>query len=295
MAATPWTELVAAAVEGDREALETLVVRHQPWIYNLIVTNHVLNMKARGYEEAITGFDAYYSFVEQIPDTEPDDSPEMALITGDLKIGCVMGTLLCLDRTQRLAFILTAAFGATDRVGSELLGISRDSFRKTLSRARGKLRQYMSGSCGLVNPDAPCRCRNKVQSFVDSGAYSVERLNYLVPNRRALPVPPLLSWERPRPVAAGVDPGPRVRGNLHLQVIGDGPGDLLAVDGRAGGVALERALLVVSPHPTPRHTRGSKVTACPSLLPEAGIRLAAIAGRDQFSGYFADSLPARVS
>ncbi len=143
-------ELVAAAVDGDREALETLVVRHQPWIYNLafrmvmvpqdaedvtqevlvkvltklgsydaekaafrtwlyrIVTNHVLNMKARGYEEAITGFDAYYSFVEQIPDTEPDDSPEMAMITGDLKIGCVMGTLLCLDRTQRLAFILTA-------------------------------------------------------------------------------------------------------------------------------------------------------------------------------------------
>ncbi len=44
----------------------------------------------------------------------------------------------------------------------------------------------MSGSCGLVNPDAPCRCRNKVQSFVDSGAYSVERLNYLVPNRPAM-------------------------------------------------------------------------------------------------------------
>jgi len=143
-------------------------------------------MKARGYEEAITGFDAYYSFVEQIPDTEPNDTPEMALIAGDLKIGCVMGTLLCLDRTQRLAFILTVAFGATDRMGSELLGISRDSFRKTLSRARGKLRQYMSGNCGLVNPDAPCRCRNKVQSFVDSGAYSVDRLNYLVPDRPAM-------------------------------------------------------------------------------------------------------------
>ena len=221
-------DLVAAAVGGDREALETLVTQHQPWIYNLalrmvmvpqdaedvtqevlvkvltklgsydpekaafrtwlyrIVTNHVLNMKARGYEGAITGFDAYYSFVEQIPDTEPNDTPEMALIAGDLKIGCVMGTLLCLDRTQRLAFLLTVAFGATDRVGSELLGTSRDSFRKTLSRARAKLRQYMSGNCGLVNPDAPCRCRNKVQSFVNSGAYSVDRLNYLVPDRPAM-------------------------------------------------------------------------------------------------------------
>ena len=221
-------DLVAAAVGGERGALETLVLRHQPWIYNLafrmvmvpqdaedvtqevlvkvltklgsydpekgafrtwlyrIVTNHVLNMKARGYEQAITGFDAYYSFVAQIPDTEPDDTPEMALITEDLKIGCVMGTLLCLDRTQRMAFILAVAFGATDRVGSELLGISRDAFRKTLSRARGKLRQYMSGNCGLVSPDAPCRCRNKVKSFVDSGAYSVDRLNYLVPDRPAM-------------------------------------------------------------------------------------------------------------
>lgn len=221
-------DLVASAIGGDRRALETLVLRHQPWVYNLalrmvmvpqdaedvtqevlvkvltklgtydrekgafrtwlyrIVTNHVINMRARGYEEGITSFDAYYSFVEQIPDTDPEDTPEMALITQDLKIGCVMGTLLCLDRTQRLAFILAVAFGATDRVGSELLGISPDAFRKTLSRARGKLKKFMSRNCGLVNPDAPCRCRNKVKSFVDSGAYSVDRLNYLVEDRPAM-------------------------------------------------------------------------------------------------------------
>ena len=93
--------LVAAAADGDREALETIVRRHRPWIYNLafrmvmvpqdaedvtqdvlvkvvtklstydaekgafrtwlyrIVTNHVLNMKTRGYESHITGFDSY--------------------------------------------------------------------------------------------------------------------------------------------------------------------------------------------------------------------------------------------
>jgi RNA polymerase sigma factor (sigma-70 family) len=155
------------------------------WLYR-VVTNHVLNMKARGYEEAITGFDSYYSFVDQVPNQEPDDTPETALIAEDLKIGCVMGTLLCLDRTQRLAFILAVAFGATDSVGSELLGTSPDAFRKTLSRARVKLRKYMGGNCGLVNPEAPCRCRKKVKSFVDSGAYTVDRLNYLVPDRPAM-------------------------------------------------------------------------------------------------------------
>lgn len=74
-------------------------------------------------------------------------------------------------------------FGVTDAMGSELIDISRDTFRKNLSRARKRLRQFMDGNCGLVNPHAPCRCRNKVQTFVDSGAYSVERLDFLAPNR----------------------------------------------------------------------------------------------------------------
>jgi RNA polymerase sigma factor (sigma-70 family) len=218
-------KLASAAVGGDRDALELLIARHQPWIYNMafrmvmvpeeaedvtqdvlvkiitklssydpqksafrtwlyrVVTNHILNMKTRGYEAHITGFDAYYSFVEQVPDQEPDDTPEMALITEDLKIGCVMGSLLCLNRTQRLAFILTVGFGATDVVGGELMDMTPDAFRKTLSRARGKLREFVGGNCGLVNPEAPCRCRNKVKTFVDSGAYSADRLNFLAPNR----------------------------------------------------------------------------------------------------------------
>lgn len=218
--------LVAAVVDGgDKSALESLIRRHRPWIYNLafrmvmvpadaedvtqdvlvkiltklssydpekgafrtwlyrVVTNHILNMKARGYEKHITGFDGYYAFIDQVPDQEPDDNPETALVTEDLKIGCVMGTLLCLDRTQRLAFILAVGFGATDAMGSELLGMSKDAFRKTLSRARGKLREYMSGNCGVVNPQARCHCRKKVKTFIDSGAYSVDRLNFLAPDR----------------------------------------------------------------------------------------------------------------
>ena len=217
--------LVARAAAGDRNALETLAHRHQPWIYNLafrmvmvpqdaedvtqdvlvkiltklssydpekgafrtwlyrIVANHVLNMKTRGYEAHISGFEDYYSFVDRVPDQEAGNDPETALVVEDLKIGCVMGTLLCLNRSQRLAFILSVGFGATDALGGELLEISKDAFRKTLSRARGKLHMYMSGNCGVVNPAAPCRCRKKAKSFIDSGAYSVERLDFLAPNR----------------------------------------------------------------------------------------------------------------
>ena len=152
------------------------------WMYR-IVANHVLNMKTRGLEAHITGFDSYYAFVDQVPDHDPIDSPEAELVAEDLKIGCVMGTLLCLNRKQRLAFIIAIGLGATDALGSEILGTSRAAFRKTLSRARGKLREYMSSNCGLVNPEASCRCRKKATSFLESGAYTTDNLGFLAPNR----------------------------------------------------------------------------------------------------------------
>lgn len=211
-------QLVVDTLAGDQNALESLIERHQPWIYNLafrmvmvredaedvtqeillkivtklasydpnksafrtwlyrVVTNHVINMKTRGYEAAITDFDKYYSFVTEMPDQEADDSPETQLMIADLTVGCVAGTMLCLERTQRLVFILAVGFNVSDVLGGEILDMSRATFRKTLSRARAKLQQYMSGNCGLLNADAPCRCRKKIKGFVDAGAYSTERI-----------------------------------------------------------------------------------------------------------------------
>jgi RNA polymerase sigma factor (sigma-70 family) len=211
-------QLVADALAGSQSALETLISRHQPWIFNLafrmvmvredaedvtqevlikvitklagydpekaafrtwlyrIVSNHIINMKTRGYEAAIKGIDSYYYFVTQVPDQEPDASPETQLVISDLAIGCVMGTLLCLDRKQRVAFILAIGFGVTDVMGSEILDMSRESFRKTLSRARSKLHEYMNGNCSRMNPEAPCSCRKKAKGFIDSGAYSADRI-----------------------------------------------------------------------------------------------------------------------
>ena len=147
------------------------------WLYR-IVANHVINMKTRGYEAAITDLESYYSFVTQVPDQDPDTSPETQLVIADLAIGCVMGTLLCLERTQRLVFLLAIGFNVTDVMGAEILDMSRDAFRKHLSRARARLHEYMSGNCGVFNPEAPCRCRKKAQAFIDSGAYSSDRLNF---------------------------------------------------------------------------------------------------------------------
>ena len=51
--------------------------------------------------------------------------------------------LLCLDREQRLIYVLGEIFGVTDVIGAELLEISRQNFRQKLSRARRDLHSFM--------------------------------------------------------------------------------------------------------------------------------------------------------
>jgi RNA polymerase sigma factor (sigma-70 family) len=218
-------ELVARSLTGDRAALTALLVRHQPYVYNLafrmvmtradaedvtqeillklmtrlssfdpkkgafrtwvyrVVANHVLDMRARGYERTVPPLSRYYAFVDDVPDHAPEPSPEAQQIAADLAIGCVMGVLLCLERRERLAFLLAVAFGVSDVDGGAILDISRDAFRKQVSRARARLEPVIEARCGLVAPAAPCRCAHKVDGLVRLGAYGGGRpLSFVDPS-----------------------------------------------------------------------------------------------------------------
>jgi RNA polymerase sigma factor (sigma-70 family) len=147
------------------------------WLYRIVV-NHVINMKARKSESTELTLDTYYSYLENIPDEDPENTPEMQLVTKDLAIGCLEGVLLCLDRNMRLVFILSAVFGVPSTVGSDILEISSTNYRKILSRAREQLFEYMNGNCGIVNEKNSCRCRNKVPNLVKVGALSADRITF---------------------------------------------------------------------------------------------------------------------
>jgi len=84
--------------------------------------------------------------------------------------------LICLDREQRIAFILGAMFGLSHLVGADALGITPENFRIRLHRARNELREWMSGRCGLVNAAHPCRCHKKTRGFVERGLVDPARL-----------------------------------------------------------------------------------------------------------------------
>ncbi len=98
-------------------------------------------------------------------DTElPDESLlpiGHGLLVEEAKVGCVTAMLMCLDRRQRLAFILGEIFGVDSDTGAEAMEISAANFRQLPARARHDHYNFMNEKCGLVNPLNPCRCAKK--------------------------------------------------------------------------------------------------------------------------------------
>jgi len=230
--------LVQASLKGNKQALESLILRHQPFIYNValkmtmspqeaeditqevllkvitslsqfqgksafrtwlyrIAFNHILNMGKRNQEKAISNFEDYGQFLDSIPNTEltQDEAILLKETIDEVKFSCMSGMLLCLDREQRLIYILGEVFRIDHRLASAILEINADNFRQKLARARRDLYNFMNNKCGLVNKDNPCRCPKKTKGLVQIGVVDPERLQFnahyvqriyeLVPERAA--------------------------------------------------------------------------------------------------------------
>jgi RNA polymerase sigma factor (sigma-70 family) len=206
------TDLVKLAVNGDKKALQNLIVRHQLFIYNLalkmtksvedaedltqevfikaitalakfegkskfktwlyrITVNHFLNTKKSKAELKTTDFEAYFNSIDNIPNLTLT-TDEQNLLTDsieEIRINCTAGMLLCLDREQRMIYILGEMFDIDHNLGSEILGISPGNFRIRLMRARQDLYNWMNERCGLVNKSNPCRCAKKTRSYIEAG------------------------------------------------------------------------------------------------------------------------------
>jgi RNA polymerase sigma factor (sigma-70 family) len=216
----PDEELVAKAQNGDWQAFEELIQRHQAWIFNIavrmvgrredaedvtqevllkvlirlstfqgksrfrtwlyrIVANHVLNLKQRPGE---ISFSELGQQIDQLPDQHLSDPSEADLpapvLIEEAKISCTMGMLLCLDRRQRLVYILGEIFKVNSEIGAELMDLSSANFRQLLSRARHDLSNYMNNKCGLLNQANPCRCARKTRSFIELGVVDPARRQF---------------------------------------------------------------------------------------------------------------------
>jgi RNA polymerase sigma factor (sigma-70 family) len=159
--------------------------RFRTWLYRIVV-NHVLNMKRSRSEAWEWTFQKYGDGLASAPDEDLPDPrsvpADVQMLVDEARIGCSSGMLLCLDREQRLVYILGEIFGVTDLVGAELLDTSRDNFRQKLSRARRDLHSFMQDRCGLVNQANPCRCAKKTRAFMKAGYVDPENLLFAKPH-----------------------------------------------------------------------------------------------------------------
>jgi len=140
------------------------------WVYR-VVKNHFLNMKRSKHELNTPTFEKFGQGLDQLPN-EPlsnYNDGERKLIIKEAKISCMKAMLVCLNREQRLIYIIGELFEFNDTIGSEIMEISKPNFRVKLYRAKKQLYSFMDYKCGLVNKNNPCRCVRKTVSFIKKG------------------------------------------------------------------------------------------------------------------------------
>ena len=147
------------------------------WAYRIVV-NHFLNEKKRGNEKFILGFSDLSDGLESMEDhsmTEFEQKEQKDLIR-EMNLSCMSGMLLCLNREQRLIYIIGEMLGGDHSIGSEIMEMSKDNFRAKLKKSRKDLYNFMNHKCGLVNKSNPCRCHKKVKVALDRKVIDAKNL-----------------------------------------------------------------------------------------------------------------------
>lgn len=149
------------------------------WLYR-ITFHHFLNAKKSAMEIKNTGFDFFSNMIDHAADLPLNVEEEISMKEqiAEAKVACTTGMIMCLDRDQRLIFIIGEVFEISHTLGAEIFEISPANFRQKLSRARKDLYSWANNKCGLVNTNNPCRCPKKTKTFIKNGWIDVDNMKW---------------------------------------------------------------------------------------------------------------------
>jgi len=149
------------------------------WVYR-IASNHLFTESKLLQKDPGLSFDIYKMDLEQDPQepTALQDSPDYQILLDELRISCTMAMLLCLNPAHRMAYILGDILELEHEEASKALSISKDNYRKQLSRARAKVVQFTHDSCGLVSKCAQCSCETKLMGSIKRQRIHPEKINF---------------------------------------------------------------------------------------------------------------------
>ena len=152
------------------------------WLYRIVV-NEFLQSKRRKGEQQFSSFEEYGKQLDAIPnpDLTVEERIEVQELSKEMQIRCLSGMLMCLNREQRLIFILGDTFGIDHNIGAEIFNTSPQNFRVKLHRARKDLFNFLGNKCGLVNQDNPCRCPKKAKVLKELGHLEESKMQFNLP------------------------------------------------------------------------------------------------------------------
>jgi RNA polymerase sigma factor (sigma-70 family) len=147
------------------------------WVYRVAV-NYMLDVKKSPVERMQLNFQ---SFAEDLADGLSSDGPmeaERSLLIEEVKIGCTLGMLQCLDRPHRLAYVLGEILELPGPEAAEALDITPELFRKRLQYARAAIEAFTRAHCGLVSDSATCACHRRVPAALRLGRVGADALAF---------------------------------------------------------------------------------------------------------------------
>jgi RNA polymerase sigma factor (sigma-70 family) len=168
----------ADAEDATQEILIRVVTRLESWrgearlltwAYRIGV-NYLLNLRRKTPQEA-----QQFS-LEQFGHTLADGladadyrGPEAAVLAREVRLSCTQAMLQCLERAERIAFVLSDVFELSSADAAWILDTTPAAYRKRLERARHRIGAFMNSTCGVVNTDAFCRCERRVPKALATG------------------------------------------------------------------------------------------------------------------------------
>lgn len=147
------------------------------WVHRIAV-NYLLDRSKSAAERMELTFDAFAADLLDGLAASPSTAPEAVILEREVQLACTHAMLTCLDRDHRIAYILGEIFDVDSDDGGYICAIPPATYRKRLSRARIRVREFLTANCGLVSPTAPCHCSKRVDVAVRVGRIDRQRLGF---------------------------------------------------------------------------------------------------------------------
>ena len=151
--------------------------KFKTWAYRVAI-NYLINQKQTKIEAVLTSFDIYADDLKDFKAPLEYNLPDKDILEKEVKVSCTLAMLQCLNRDQRMAFILGNVLKVNSKIGSEITETTPANFRKRLEQSRSILSDFLNNNCGVYNPSNNCRCSKRINTALACGRIEKAHLHF---------------------------------------------------------------------------------------------------------------------